>query len=110
MNKKQNAAFIIVVLAVAIILVVYKNFIYKVQGSIAVVSAQEKITEIPLSENGTYNIEGGLLPVQLIVENGTIRFTNSQCPDHVCEGFGKLKSEGDKAICAPARVMVSIDG
>lgn len=109
MNKKQNLAFIIVILAITIILVLYKNFIYTADGSVAVVSAQETTTKISLSDNGTHIIDGGLFPVQLIVENGTVRFANSQCPDHVCEGFGKLAKEGDQAICAPARVVVSIE-
>ncbi|MEG1367339.1 MAG: NusG domain II-containing protein [Oscillospiraceae bacterium] len=38
-----------------------------------------------------------------------MRFINSVCPDHVCEGFGWLSQEEDHAVCAPARVVVSIE-
>ena len=47
--------------------------------------------------------------MELEVKEGKIRFINSVCPDHVCEGFGWLSKEEDKAVCAPARVVVSIE-
>ena len=64
--------------------------------------------EIDLSKDGIYQIEGAALPVTLEVCEGKIRFINSQCPDHLCEGFGYLDSEGEYAICMPAGVAVTI--
>lgn len=62
---------------------------------------------IPLESDGIITLEGAL-PVQLQVQGGAIRFINSVCPDHRCEGFGWLRHEGDWALCAPAQVMVQI--
>ena len=65
-------------------------------------------TTISLAKDGTYTIEGVGLVVTLEVQDGAIRFVNSQCPDHVCEGYGWLRQEHDQAICMPAGVVVTL--
>ena len=83
----------------------------KESGSKAIVDinydGKIKRMEIPLSKDDTYSIQTNL-PVTLIVEDGTICFSNSQCPDHLCEGFGKISYDGDMASCLPAGVIVVI--
>ena len=49
------------------------------------------------------------LPVHLVIEDGGISFTESVCPDHLCEGFGVLREEGDWAACLPAEVTIRIE-
>ena len=66
------------------------------------------VMTVDLSKDAEYHIEG-LLPVTLIVEDGRIFFYGSVCPDHLCEGFGKIHIRGQSAICLPARVAVYID-
>ena len=63
----------------------------------------ETIT-LPLDKDGTYEISEGKLPVTLEVSEGRIRFINSRCPDHICEGYGWLSKEHDQAVCMPAGV------
>ncbi len=48
-------------------------------------------------------------PVTLEVSEGRIRFINSRCPDHICEGYGWLSKEHDQAVCMPAGVVVSVE-
>ena len=77
-------------------------------GTVAVVEYNgETIMEIPLSAEGVYHIDADL-PVTLIVEDGCIFFTDSVCPDHLCEGFGRISRKRESAICLPARVSVYI--
>ena len=64
--------------------------------------------EIPLDTDADIDIDGGLFPVHLQVRDGAIRFVNSECPDHLCEGFGWLRHEGDAALCAPAGVSLRV--
>ena len=47
---------------------------------------------------------------RLVLEDETIRFADSLCPDRTCEKCGRLKSRGDTAVCLPARVCVKITG
>lgn len=64
---------------------------------------------LPLDKDGTYEISEGKLPVTLEVSEGRIRFINSRCPDHICEGYGWLSKEHDQAVCMPAGVVVSVE-
>ncbi|MBE6878607.1 MAG: NusG domain II-containing protein [Ruminococcaceae bacterium] len=83
----------------------------KTSGSKAIVDInfegkQERV-EIDLSVDETHHIQTNL-PVTLVVENGEIWFTDSQCPDHLCEGFGKISYDGESASCLPAGVIVVV--
>lgn len=49
-------------------------------------------------------INGGTLTV----ENGSIFYSDSSCPDKLCEKFGKLTSPGDTASCVPNRTVVTV--
>ncbi|MEG2036573.1 MAG: NusG domain II-containing protein [Ruthenibacterium sp.] len=85
----------------------------KPQGPIATVTiaGETDKQEIPLNHDKTYTIAGNNgLTVTLRVQDGCIFFENSECPDHLCEGFGKLSHEGEYAICMPAGVSVNIYG
>lgn len=87
----------------------YREYTKEV-GGIATVQVQgtESTIEIPLNKNKIYNIESGKLPVTLQVENGAIRFINSQCPDHICENHGYISYENESATCMPAGVVVMV--
>ncbi len=78
------------------------------QVSVGVGENQTSFT-LDLEEEGVVEVEGGRLPVQLQVQNGGIQFVNSVCPDHLCEGFGLLKNEGEWASCLPAEVFVRVE-
>ncbi len=80
-------------------------------GAVAVVTIgygdAQTVREIPLSQDALIEIDAAL-PVHLQVQDGAIRFTDSVCPDHLCEDFGWLRHEGDWAACLPAGVTLSI--
>ena len=83
----------------------------KTSGSKAVVDinfeGKKDRMEIDLSVDETYHIET-TLPVTLVVKDGKIHFENSQCPDHLCEGFGEISYDGESASCLPAGVIVVV--
>ena len=83
----------------------------KTEGSKALVDinfeGKQERMEIDLSKDEIHHIQTNL-PVTLVVENGEIWFTDSQCPDHLCEGFGKISYDGESASCLPAGVIVVI--
>ena len=61
-----------------------------------------------LSKDGVYDVDTGEYTIHLRVEDGAIAFVDSPCPDHLCEGFGRLKAQGDWAACMPARASLTI--
>lgn len=62
---------------------------------------------IDLREDGIYHIDAAL-PVTLEVKDGAVRFINSVCPDHLCEGYGFIDIPPEHAICMPALVSVQV--
>ena len=64
--------------------------------------------EISLEEDAIHTVTEGNFVVTLEVKDGAIRFINSLCPDHLCEGFGFVSEEDDFAVCMPAGVAVLI--
>jgi len=48
--------------------------------------------------------------VSILVENGRIKFAESDCKDKICVLKGWLDSKGDCAICAPNMCIISIEG
>lgn len=75
----------------------------------AVTPEGEEVQTLSLASNRVVHIADGELPVTLEILDGRIRFVNSTCPDHLCEGFGWLANEGEEAICLPAKVWVRVE-
>lgn len=64
------------------------------------------VQEIPLKksdEKQQYTLENGVV---LETENGTIRFSQSDCPDAVCVHTGALSRAGEIAACVPNKTVV----
>lgn len=96
-------------LAAAIIWVIVKGGGQGNRAAVVIGSGKEQTTQtIDLAKNQTLYIQGKI-PVQLEVKDGAVRFINSVCPDHRCEGFGWLRKEGDWAACLPAQVVVTVE-
>ncbi len=68
----------------------------------------EIVREIPLSESGTYEIEGTNGADVLVIENGKARMEEASCPDGVCLGMGEIDSTGESIICLPNEIVVEI--
>lgn len=105
--KKKDLIFLLGLLVLAAGIALF--YFGRPSGTKAVVTVDGGTSlEIDLSYDEVYHIDGGALPVTLEVKDGSIRFIDSQCPDHLCEGFGFINSEGEYAICMPAGVAVTI--
>lgn len=70
--------------------------------------SENTVLDIPLDEDKTYDVDTGYLTVHIEVADGAARFVNSQCPDHICEGYGWLDQEDQSATCLPARAVLTI--
>ena len=108
-NKRKNIIFIAAVLAAAAVF----WLVCRTGGSghTAVLRYGTPQTEqrIDLRRDADYDIDTGRYTIHLHVEDGGIAFVDSPCPDHLCEGFGVLKNEGDWAACMPAKASVTIE-
>ena len=106
---KKNILFALAVILLAGVIAVTR-VMTRTEGATARVEITDAETiTLPLDKDGTYEISEGKLPVTLEVSEGRIRFINSRCQDHICEGYGWLSQEHDHAVCMPAGVVVSVE-
>ncbi len=49
------------------------------------------------------------VPVNFLLEEGSIRFIDVTCPDHLCELYGAISHEYDIAVCMPNLTAVTIE-
>jgi len=56
-----------------------------------------------------YDFESNGLTVHIEVRGGKAGFIRSECPDHICEGYGMLGQTGETAVCLPAKAVLTID-
>ena len=97
----------ILVVSVAALLLMHQ----KKESTVAIVTYYNQVIQvIDLDDDGFYSIQGDL-PVTLEVRDHRIRFVDSRCPDHICEGYGWLGGEidNDIAICMPAGITVRVE-
>lgn len=72
----------------------------------------EIVKTVSLSEvSGFYEFKTDTSPaVTITAENGRIRVSEAECPDRLCVNCGWLDSDGDMAVCLPAKVVVNVKG
>ena len=108
--KNLIFALVVLVLAAALYFGVRTAHSGKGGGLQAVVDFGDGITEtLPLDTDHDYLYDVGDYVVHLQVKDGAVAFLDSQCPDHVCEQFGRLDKDGAWAACIPAGVYVVVE-
>ena len=77
--------------------------------SVSVTCDGEEVQKVPLSENGTYRIQGADgICLTLSVKDGTAKVTDSECPDRLCMmQYGRSKA-GQTIVCLPAKVIAEV--
>ena len=111
-NKKllTNLLFAVVILAIAAVLLVVRRVHASGSGLRAelIYGDNNAVQDIPLDKDETYSVDTGYYTVHIEVKDGSARFIESPCPDHICEGFGWLSAEDQTATCLPARAVLTI--
>ena len=114
--EKINGKIILAIIAfvalvsMGIFLLMWQN---QTEGATALVSIDgEQIMELKLEQEENRQIDLSEYGVQVVLEikDHQIRFLSSDCPDHLCMGFGWIDHEPQSAVCMPNRVAISIVG
>lgn len=111
-NKTKKYRWDILIVAIALLLslaILLAINLTKKEGAVAVVEINGVVAgEYSLSRDGVYPLNGGTNT--LVIENGTARLIESNCPDHTCEKTGKVQYVGQTIVCLPNRLSVTIRG
>lgn len=109
---EQNDLLIIIAVCIVTIILLIPHFIggNNLEAEIAVDG--EIVKTINLDDvNGFYEFTTETEPsVTITAEKGRICVSDAECPDKLCVNFGWLDSDGDMAVCLPAKVTVSVKG
>ena len=111
-KQTQNLLFTLAVLAAAALLFVLTRPAAgrgSAPRAVLTYGAPQTTLTFDLSRDGVYEVDTGRYTIHLRVEDGTIAFVDSPCPDHTCEGFGRLSQQGDWAACLPARASLTVE-
>lgn len=104
--KRGDAAIILAALSVSLWLILLRYA--PSEHKTARVYENGKLTHVieldSSSEKREIKINGGVLTV----ENGSIRYSSSDCPDKLCQKFGELSRNGDTASCVPNKTVVTV--
>lgn len=81
-------------------------------GSTAVVEIDGKpAAELSLGTDTIYNVEiDGKITNTVVIENGSVYVTNSDCPDKICQNHSAINKTGESIVCLPNKVIVTVEG
>ncbi len=109
-KMRQHLPDIILILALliigAVLLVFSRSF---GRGSAVTVSIDGEVAgEYSLMTDGRYPLNGGTNT--LVIEGGSARIEDADCPDKLCERQGRISRVGERIVCLPNRVSVEVVG
>lgn len=81
-----------------------------VASSVRVLSGNETVAELSLTENTQLNVPGPLGDSVVEINNGRVRFRRSPCRNQVCVHSGWQSRAGQVTACLPNRVALALSG
>ena len=89
---------------------IYLRF-YRDDGAFAVVAVdREVIARYSLSQPFSLEIESPGGSNLLVIEKGTAKVTEADCPDKLCVNQRAIRFQGESIICLPHRLEIRIEG
>ena len=112
--KTGDKILITAVLLIAALVLAWNHLAGGEDGQLTAVITQDGRTIRQIDLNGLKDSEYIYLNNEfnqfIQAEKGRIRFGQSNCPNEVCVKTGWLTTRGDKAVCVPARTVITIEG
>ncbi len=109
-RKKLNVVFAAVIVALVIGGVLATNaFGQSVSAKSAVVKDSDNNEYVlDLSKDSTTVVTTSLGTNLVVVENGTVRVSESDCPNHDCVDQGAISKAGQQIVCLPHKLTIDI--
>lgn len=103
--KRADLILGVSVIAVCVVLFLARAFFREEGASVVVEVEGEAFGTYALDQDQEIDIGDGN---HIQIENGTVRMTYANCPDHLCVNQGKIKADGEMIVCLPNRVVVQV--
>ena len=102
-SKKDLVLIAVILFAAVILAIVLKNnsigTTYKISVNSKVVCRES------IYKKKTSHLDNGVI---IVCDGNSVYFDNSDCPDLVCVGMGKLSQKGDWAACLPNETYLEV--
>lgn len=106
-----SGEFLIVGICVGIgVLLLGLGWMFRTPGEVVRVSVSgNEVGSYPINRDRQIVLEGKEKGRNfLIIENGTARIEDADCPDKLCVKMGRISQNGQSLICLPHEVIVEI--
>lgn len=110
-KKKRNDLLLIgIFLAAALAVLFFQNFFMQEKGDFVTVTQDgEVIGQYSLWENRTIPLEKEHGYNLLVIENGSAKMAEADCPDKLCVKQRRISRSGESLICLPHKLIVTVD-
>ncbi|MEG2882905.1 MAG: NusG domain II-containing protein [Christensenella sp.] len=111
MKKLISKTDIIFTVAIAAAVLLIWFFTLPRAAGQAVVFRQngEIVAQAPLFTDADYTFDGQYHNV-FTIKNGTVKISETNCPNHQCQKTGVISRAGQSIVCAPNGVSATITG
>jgi len=112
--KMGDTILIVSMAVIAILFMAWNTFGVRPDNQITAVIKQngnviKQINLSDLKDSEYVNVNEPIKQV-ILAEKGRIRFLESDCPNQTCVKTGWLTKSGDRAVCMPSKVVITIVG
>lgn len=107
--RMKKGDIVIVILAFIIAAIALFAAGRQKNGEYAIVTANGKKTQYPLSENLTLQLETGNDGKNtVVIYDHEVYMKEASCPDQICVHHKKISKNGESIICLPNEVYIEI--
>ena len=79
-------------------------------GMVEINVAGKVVKTLPLSKDCSFEVSNEYGSNTIVIENGAVYVSESDCHGKDCKAIGKISSEGQLILCLPHRLMIKIAG
>lgn len=108
MIKKRDVILFIVLIIVGVICLCIYRFCAKPGNTAEVYIDDKLVATLDLSHDGEYGYDTEYGHNTVIVEDGTVRMVEADCPDKVCVSMGAKDRDGEVITCLPHRLVIEV--
>ena len=107
--RKNDILCIISVILVAVLFFLSSSRFLPASDKLFVkIDVNGKAEYYPLNVDERIEVTSNGITLNISIENGEVWVESTTCPDSICKTMGRLRKNGQMAICAPASVALSI--
>lgn len=76
--------------------------------SVVVYRDNKVIAEYPLNERRTFTVDGAKGPLEIKINENSVRVTHADCPHQLCVKSGVLRRAPGQIVCAPNHILITL--